>query len=85
MCCILGQTLLDYLDHVATLRELAAEHHLQWPERQEDGWSSDILDRAAQLYAGRLTRIQILLSPTSAQGISRFFTAFPTLFAGGGH
>ena len=49
-----AQTLLDYPDHVATLRALAAEHHLPWPEHQ-DAASSDILDHAAQFYAGRLT------------------------------
>jgi DNA primase len=49
-----AQTLLDYPDHTATLRALAAEHHLPWPEHQ-DAASSDILDRAAQFYAGRLT------------------------------
>jgi DNA primase len=48
------QTLLDYPDHTATLRALATEHHLPWPEHQEAA-SSDILDRAAQFYAGRLT------------------------------
>jgi DNA primase len=48
------QTLLDYPDHTATLRALAAEHHLPWPEHHEAA-SSDILDRAAQFYAGRLT------------------------------
>jgi DNA primase len=49
-----AQTLLDYPDHVATLRALAGEHHLPWPEKQEP-FSSDVLDRAAQFYAGRLT------------------------------
>jgi DNA primase len=48
------QTLLDYPDHTATLRALATEHQLPWPEHQEAA-SSDILDRAAQFYAGRLT------------------------------
>jgi DNA primase len=49
-----AQTLLDYPDHVATLRALATEHQLPWPEHQEAA-SSDILDRAAQFYANRLT------------------------------
>jgi DNA primase len=49
-----AQTLLDYPDHTAALRALALEHHLPWPEHQEPA-SSDILDRAAQLYADRLT------------------------------
>src|SRR6516165_10112963 len=49
-----AQTLLDYPDHTATLRTLATEHHLPWPEHQEAA-SSDILDRAARFYAGRLT------------------------------
>jgi len=49
-----AQTLLDYPDHVATLRALAAEHHLPWPEQRE-AVSSDVLDRAAQFYADRLT------------------------------
>jgi hypothetical protein len=48
------QTLLDYHDHTATLRALASEHHLPWPEHEEAA-SSDILDRAAQFYASRLT------------------------------
>jgi DNA primase len=48
------QTLLDYPDHVATLRALATEHHLQWPEHQE-AVSSDVLDHAARFYAGRLS------------------------------
>jgi len=48
------QTLLDYADHTATLRALAAEHNLPWPEHHEPP-SSDVLDRAAQFYAGRLT------------------------------
>jgi DNA primase len=39
---------------VATLRALAAEHHLPLPEPHEPD-SSDVLDRAAQFYAGRLT------------------------------
>jgi DNA primase len=30
-----AQTLLDYPDHTATLRALAAEHHLSWPEHHE--------------------------------------------------
>jgi hypothetical protein len=49
-----AQTLLDYPDHTATLRALATERHLPWPENQEP-FSSDVLDRAAQFYAGRLT------------------------------
>ena len=49
-----AQTLLDYPDHTAIMRALAAEHHLSLPERQQAG-SSDVLDRAAQFYAGRLT------------------------------
>jgi DNA primase len=49
-----AQTLLDYPDHAATLRALATEHDLPWPEHHEPA-SSDILDRAAQFYAGRLT------------------------------
>jgi DNA primase len=49
-----AQTLLDYPDHMATLRALATEHHLAWPEHQEPA-SSDILDRAAQFYGNRLT------------------------------
>ena len=49
-----AQTLLDYPDHTTTLRALAAEHHLPWPEQHEPP-SSDVLDRAAQFYAGRLT------------------------------
>ena len=49
-----AQTLLDYPDHTATLRALAREHHLTWPEHQEPA-SSDILDRAAQFYGNRLT------------------------------
>src|SRR6516225_123677 len=49
-----AQTLLDYPDHTATLRALATEHHLPWPEHHEPA-SSDVLDRAAQFYAGRLT------------------------------
>jgi DNA primase len=49
-----AQTLLDYPDHVATLRALAREHHLPWPEHNESS-SSDVLDRVAQFYAGRLT------------------------------
>ena len=49
-----AQTLLDYPDHTATLRALAAKHCLPWPEHHEPA-SSDILDRAAQFYAGRLT------------------------------
>ena len=48
------QTLLDYADHTATLRALAAEHNLPWPEHHEPP-SSHVLDRAAQFYAGRLT------------------------------
>jgi len=48
------QTLLDYPDHTATLRALATEHHLPWTEHHEPA-SSDILDRAAQFYADRLT------------------------------
>jgi hypothetical protein len=32
---------------------LATEHHLPWPEHHEP--VSDVLDRAAQFYAGRLT------------------------------
>jgi DNA primase len=48
------QTLLDYPDHTATLRALATEHRLPWPEHHEPV-SSDVLDRAAQFYAGRLT------------------------------
>src|SRR6516164_4302496 len=48
------ETLLDYPDHTATLRALAAEHHLPWLEHHESS-SSDVLDRAAQIYAGRLT------------------------------
>jgi DNA primase len=48
------QTLLDYPDHAATLRALADEHHLPWPEHREPA-SSDILNRAAQFYAGQLT------------------------------
>jgi hypothetical protein len=47
------QTLLDYPDHTATLRALAEEHRLPWPENEPA--SSDILDRAVQFYAGRLT------------------------------
>jgi hypothetical protein len=42
-----AQTLLDYPGHTATLRALATEHHLPWPEHHETA-SSDILDRAAQ-------------------------------------
>jgi DNA primase len=49
-----AQTLLDYPDHTATLRALATEHHLPWPEHHEPA-PSDILDCAAQFYAGRLT------------------------------
>jgi DNA primase len=49
-----AQALLDYPDHTATLRTLATEHHLPRPEHQE-ATSSDILDRATQSYAGRLT------------------------------
>jgi DNA primase len=49
-----AQTLLDYPDHTATLRALATEHHLPWPEHHEPA-SSDVLDRAAQFYADRLT------------------------------
>ena len=49
-----AQALLDYPDHTATLRALAREHHLTWPEHQEPA-SSDILDRAAQFYGNRLT------------------------------
>jgi hypothetical protein len=45
---------VDYPDHLATLRALATEHHLPWPEHHEPA-SSDVLDRAAQVYAGRLT------------------------------
>src|SRR6516165_5222482 len=48
------QTLLDYPDHAATLRALATEHQLPWPEHHEPA-SSDILDRAAQFYTDRLT------------------------------
>jgi DNA primase len=48
------QTLLDYPDHTATLRALAREYRLPWPEHHEPA-SSDVLDRAAQFYAGRLT------------------------------
>ena len=48
------QTLLDYPDHTATLRALATEHHLPWPEHQEPA-ASDVLDRVAQFYADRLT------------------------------
>jgi DNA primase len=49
-----AQTLLDYPDHTATLRALATEHHVPWPEQHEPV-SSDVLDRAAQFYAGRIT------------------------------
>jgi DNA primase len=49
-----AQTLLDYPDHAATLRAFADEHHLPWPEKHEPA-SSNILDRAAQFYAGHLT------------------------------
>jgi hypothetical protein len=49
-----AQTLLDYPDHTATLRALAAEHHLPWLEQRE-AVSSDMLDRASQFYADRLT------------------------------
>jgi DNA primase len=49
-----AQTLLDYPDHATILRALAAEHRLAWPEHYEPP-SSDVLDRAAQFYAGRLT------------------------------
>jgi DNA primase len=49
-----AQTLLDYPDHTAILRALATEHHLPWPEQHEPP-SSDVLDRAAQFYAGQLT------------------------------
>ena len=49
-----AQTLLDYPDHASTLRALATEHRLPWPEHYEPA-SSDVLDRAAQFYAGRLT------------------------------
>ena len=49
-----AQTLLDYPGHTATLRALATEHHLPWPEHHETA-SSDILDRAAQFYTDRLT------------------------------
>jgi DNA primase len=49
-----AQTLLDYPDHTATLRALATEHHLPWPEHHEPA-SSDVLDRAAQFYRNRLT------------------------------
>jgi hypothetical protein len=53
-CVRFAQTLLDYPDHVATLRAFATEHQLPWPEHREPA-ASDILDRAAQFYAGRLT------------------------------
>jgi hypothetical protein len=36
------------------LRALASEHRLPWPEHNEPV-SSDVLDQAAQFYAGRLT------------------------------
>jgi DNA primase len=49
-----AQTLLDCPDHTATLRALATEHHLPWPEHQESA-SSDVLDRVARFYADRLT------------------------------
>jgi len=49
-----AQTLLDYPDHTATLRALATEHHLPWTKHHEPA-SSDVLDRATQFYAGRLT------------------------------
>ena len=49
-----AQTLLGCPDHTAILRALATEHHLPWPEHHEPALS-DILDRAARFYAGRLT------------------------------
>ena len=49
-----AQALLDYPNHTATLWTLAREHHLPWPEQRE-AVSSDVLDRAAQFYADRLT------------------------------
>jgi DNA primase len=48
------QTLFDYPDHTATLRALAAEYQLPWPDHHESA-SSDVLDRPAQFYAGSLT------------------------------
>jgi DNA primase len=49
-----AQTLLDYPDHTATVRALAREHDLSSPQHHEPAYS-DVLDRAAQCYADRLT------------------------------
>jgi len=60
-----AQTLLDYPDHTATLRALATEHRVPWPEHDEPV-SSDVLDRAAQFYAGRLTPQSSATWPSAA-------------------
>ena len=49
-----AQTLLDHPDHVGTLRALAAEHQLPWLDHHEPALS-DVVERAARFYAGRLT------------------------------
>jgi hypothetical protein len=61
------QTLLDHPNHAATVRALATEH-LPWPEHNEPA-PSDILDRAAQFYAGRLTGAPLLGRPRLPRGV----------------